>query len=127
MLLPYPGAKNADQPNENARDIKKYVKSGQITDHDRLFKELSTNICDYYMDIGIELDLTYKNLHNELETGEFKSKRGSEKAMKMLQLWKESVTEENFTYAVLATALEKKGLKRYAEQYCYTTAIDVSK
>ena len=125
MVLPCTGAKNADQPEGNAREIKREVKPGQITGPDRLFSELSTDIGDSYMDIGIELNLTYKKLHNELETGEFKSKRGSEKAMKMLQLWKESATKENFTYAVLAAAFEKKGLTRCAEQYCYIT--DVSK
>ena len=128
IVLPlYTGAKNADQPEGNDREIKREVKPGQITesDSDCLFNELSTDIGDSYMDIGIVLGLKYKKLYDELETGEYKWKRGSEKAMKMLQLWKESVTEEKCTYAVLAAALEQKDLKHCADQYCYTT--DVSK
>ena len=95
----YTGAKNADQPEGNAKEIKREVKPGQITesDSDCLFNELSTDIGDSYMDIEIVLGLKYKKLYDELETGEYKSKRGSEKAMKMLQLWKESVTEEECT------------------------------
>ena len=48
-------------------------------------------------------------------------KPASEKAMKMLHLWKCCSDEERFTYAVLAAALEKWGLKICAEQYCYTS------
>ena len=64
-------------------------------------------------------------MENELETGKYEMKPANMKAMKMLHLWKASVTAEEFTYAVLAAALEKYGLKRYAEKYCYIT--DVSK
>ena len=43
----------------------------------------------------------------------------SEKAMKMLHLWKDSVAREDLTYSALAAALEKHGLKRCATEYCY--------
>ena len=122
----FTGAKNADQlqPNGNARDIKREVKPGRITDSDRLFNELSKHIGKKYSDIGYELGLGYDCLENELETGIYEMKPADKKAMKMLQLWKKSATKE-FTYAVLAAALEKWELKSCAEKYCYT--IHVSK
>ena len=114
-----PGASNADQPEGNAREIKRVVKPGQITDPDRLFNYLSVHIGKNYDKIGYELGLTHDVVHNALETGVFQMYSADKKAMKMLQLWKKSATEENFTYAVLAAALEKKGLTRCAEKYCY--------
>ena len=119
MVLPYTGAKRgnecADQLDGNTRKIK----SGQITDPDYLFNDLSDEIGDKYLKIGLELKLTYKSLTNALDTGVFQMKPANEKAMKMLHLWKESATEETFTYAVLAAALEKYGLKSCAEEHCY--------
>ena len=124
IVLPYTGAKIesecADQSDGKTRKI---VKSGQITHPDRLFNDLSKDIGVKYSDIGYELGLTFKVMENELESGNYENKTADKKAMKMLQLWKESVTEEEFTYAVLAAALEQKGLKSYAEQYCYTTDV----
>ena len=123
----YTGAKResecADQSDGKTR--KMIVKSGQITNPDRLFNDLSKDIGVKYSDIGYELGLTFDVMENELETGTYENKTADKKAMKMLQLWKKSATEEEFTYAVLAAALEKWGLNSYAEQYCYTT--DVSK
>ena len=113
----YTGAKNADQSEGNA---KREVKPGQITESDSWFNELSKHIGEKYSDIGYELGLGFDCLQNELESGIYKMKQADEKAMKMLQLWKKSATKK-FTYAVLAAALEKYGLKHYAEQYCYTT------
>ena len=132
-LIQYPcfygftGAKNADQlqQNGNAGEIKREVKPGQITDSDRLFNELSKHISKKYSDIGIELGLGFDYLENELETGIYENKSADKKAMKMLHLWKKSATEENFTYAVLAAALEKWELNSCAEKSCYTT--DISK
>ena len=59
-------------------------------------------------------------LTNELETGEMRMLQGSRKALKMLQLWRKSVTEDDLTYSVLATALEKNGFRHCADKYCYT-------
>ena len=95
------------------------VKSGQITDSDRMFKDLALVIHDNFMDIGLELGLEYETLCNELEV----MKKGSDKAMKMLQLWKQSITGDNFTYSVLATALEKHGFKQAVHKFCYTEAL----
>ena len=95
------------------------IKCGEITNHDCLFNDLSTEIYDKYTEIGMELGLNYEYLQNELETGDFRMKQGSKKAMKMLQLWKQSATKENFTYAVLADALEKRGFHKVANEYCY--------
>ena len=97
------------------------MKFGQITDPDRLFKDLAEFIFDEYTEIGIELGLKINVLTNELETGEIKMLKGSRKAIKMLQLWQRSVGEEDFTYSVLAAALEKQGFQNCANKYCYTT------
>ena len=48
--------------------------------------------------------------------------KGSEKALRMLQLWRDSVHENDFTYSVLAAALEKHGFLRCALKYCYATS-----
>ena len=96
------------------------IKSGQITDHNRLFNHLALHLSDNYMEVGIELGLDEKVLSNELETGEFKMLKGRRKAMKMLQRWRDSVGKDECTYSVLAAALEKHGFLRYAHQYCYT-------
>ena len=45
--------------------------------------------------------------------------KDSNKAMKMLHLWRDSVSEEDCTYSVLAAALEKHGFLLYAHKYCY--------
>ena len=99
---------------------KKVVKSGPITDPDRLFNDLSEHIGENYDKIGHELGLSYKVLQNEVETI---IKLPRRKAMKMLHLWKDSANKEKFTYAVLAAALEKKELNHCAEEHCYTTSI----
>ena len=98
-----------------------FVKSGPITNPDRLFMNLSEDIFDRYAVIGMALGLKSQLLANELETGEFKMWKGSRKALKMLQLWKQSVTEDQFTYAVLAAALEEAGSGRCADKYCYNS------
>ena len=97
------------------------MKSCQITDHDRLFKDISKVIFDKYTEVGIELGLQGEVLANELETGELKTLKGSRKALKMLHLWQQSVTEDNCTYSALAAALEKEGFRNCANKYCYTT------
>ena len=66
-------------------------------------------MCTKYKEIGIDLGLQYDVLTNELETGIFTMLEGSKKAMKMLQLWRSSVDEDDFTYSRLAAALEKNG------------------
>ena len=96
--------------------VTKVVKSGQITDPDRLFNDLAVHICDKYMQIGIELGLGIEVLTSELETVILRERR---KALRMLQLWRDSVSEDKCTYSVLAAALEKHGLSRCAQQYCY--------
>ena len=94
--------------------------SGQIADPNRLFNNLAHDIQDKYMEIGTELGLEYKVLTNELETGKFTMLQGNKKAMKMLQLWRDSVAEDDLTYSVLAAALEKHGFLRCAHKYCYS-------
>ena len=84
-----------------------------------MFNNLSLVIHDKFMEVGAELGLEYETLCNELEV----MKKGSDKAMKMLQLWKQSIIGDNFTYSVLATALEKHGLKQAAHEFCYTEAL----
>ena len=101
----------------------KVVISGQIKNPDRLFNDLAAHIYTKYMKIGIELGLKSRVLEDELETGRFGSLQGSEKALKMLQLWQNDVTEDDLTYSVLAAALEKHGFRRFADTYCYTSCI----
>ena len=97
------------------------MKPGQITDSDRLFNDIAVDISDKYLELGIELGLQGKVLTNELETGKFTMQQGSKKALKMLQLWRDSVPKDDCTYSVLAAALEKHGFQRCAHEYCYTS------
>ena len=106
---------------DSCKTAKKVVKSGQITDPDRLFNSLSVDICDKPMEIGIELGLPFKVLKNKLETGQLIMLEGSKKAMEMLQLWKDSVDEDECTYSALAAALEKHGFRGCARKYCYVS------
>ena len=98
----------------------KVVKSGQITDPDRLFNIIADEIYNKYTNIGIELGLTFSVLENELETGVIGMLQGSKKALKMLHLWRNSVKKDDLTYSVLAAALEKHGFGHCADKYCYT-------
>ena len=100
--------------------MQEVVKSGQISDPDQLFNNLALVIYNKYLEIGIELGLQYQVLINELETGEFKMLQGSRKALKMLKLWQQFVTDDSFSYSVLAAALEKHGFPCCAHEYCYT-------
>ena len=109
-----------DKPDTATKKVQEVVKSGQISDPDRLFNILALEICNKYTEIGIELGLEGIVLTNELETGEFKMLKGSRKALKMLQLWQQSVAEDSFTYSVLAAALEKHGCRACSHKYCYT-------
>ena len=104
----------------------KIVKSGLIADPDRLFSDLANYIYDNFINIGIELGLKYNVLENELETGHIKMLQGNKKALKMLQLWRESVKEDDLTYSVLAAALEKHGFGHCADKYCYTSISQTS-
>ena len=104
----------------------KVVKSGQITDPDRLFSDIANYIYDNYINIGIELGLKFNVLENELETGQMRTLQGSKKALKMLQLWRESVKDNDLTYSVLAAALEKHGFENCADKYCYISISQTS-
>lgn len=94
---------------------------GSITDHNRLFNDLAMDIADKYGEVGLELGIPYKVLRSELESGALMMLQSHKKATRMLQLWKDTVDEDGCTYEVLATALEKHGLKRCAQEHCYTT------
>ena len=103
------------------KDANSKQRVGPITEPDRLFNDIAVIISDEYTKIGTELGLQSEVLHDELETGILKMERGSKKALKMLQMWRNSVSEDKCTYSVLATALIKHGLQRCAYKYCYTT------
>lgn len=79
------------------------------------------DISDKYEEVGLELGLPYNVLRSELESGVYMMYPGHKKATRMLHLWRESCDKENFSYSVLAAALEKHGLQRCAQEYCYTT------
>ena len=99
----------------------KLIKPGQIIDPDRLFNDIAVDISDKYLELGIELGLPGKVLTNELETGKFTMQQGSKKALKMLQLWRDSVNKDDCTYSALAAALKKHGFQRCADEYCCTS------
>ena len=105
------------------QDTFEFLKFGQITEPDRLFNDLACEIISKYFEIAIELGLEDKVLRNELHTGQLASLKGSEKALKMLQLWRDSTDKVNFTYSVLAAALEKHGYRRCSHEYCYIRGI----
>ena len=111
----------------NRKSTQKRVKSGSITDSDRLFNDISVIIYNKYIELGVELGLKAQVLRNELETGALMMQPGNKKAMEMLQRWKQSIDEDEFTYSVLAAALEKHGFVRCAHQYCYTSTICIGK
>ena len=108
------------------------VMSDSIKDPDRLFNNLAVEIGSKYEEVGIYLGLTYKMMKEKLETDAFlkltasMEASSSEKALMMLQLWKDSVAEEDLTYSKLAAALEKNHFNHCAHKYCYTTAIESS-
>ena len=98
----------------------KVLKPGSIKDPDRMFNDLAQDIGKYYAEIGVNLGLKQRRLDNELDSGHFMMLPDNKKAMKMLTMWKQSVTEESFTYSALAAALEKDDLlKECADKYCY--------
>ena len=99
------------------------MKSGKITDPDRLFNIIAVTISQKVKEIGIELGLSDKVLTDELETGKLAMEQGSKKAMKMFQLWQQSVDEDKLTYSLLATALENQGFTNTANKFCYTSSI----
>ena len=85
---------------------------------------MSEDIAEKYMQVGIDLGLAYQKLHIELETVQLNTLPVNNKAMKMLHLWKDNTPEGDLTYSALAAALEKNGLKRCADKYCYVIATD---
>ena len=82
---------------------------------------MSKDMGDKYRVVGIDLGISYQTLQNELETVTFNKLPVNEKAMKMLQIWKDSVANEDLTYSKLAAALENNELKCCANKYCYMT------
>ena len=103
---------------EGAHNQQKVVKTGPIKDPDRLFNNVAMDIGSKYKEVGVDLGLSYKRLENELDSGVLAMQPASKKAFKMLQLWKDSVAEEDSTYSKLAAALEKNDLNRCASMYC---------
>ena len=98
------------------------LKPSPIQESDVLFKELAIHIGTKYKEVGVNLGLSYTKMDNEVDTPLLMQSSPSKRAVKMLQLWKDSVAEREFTYAKLATALVDNGLKRYADIHCYITA-----
>ena len=95
------------------------MKPGSIEEPDRLFKDLAQEIGAKYEEVGIDLSLTFRDLHNALDTGSSATLPAHKKALNMLMLWRDKSPEKDFTYAILATALEKNELQRFADKYCY--------
>ena len=112
--------RKSEGDSEAARKLQKIVKPGPITD-DKLFNDMALDISDKYEEVGLELGIPYKVLRSELESGPFMMMQGHKKATRMLNLWRDAQGEDGCTYKVLAAALEKQGLRRCAQNYCYTT------
>ena len=95
------------------------VKPGSIKEPDRLFNQLAKEIGDKYKQVGIDLGLTFQNQQNALETGPYANAQADQRALKMLNLWQKQSPDKDFTYSILATALENNSLQRSADKYCY--------
>ena len=113
--------KKGDNPDtcETTKKAQGVIILGPITDPDRLFNDIAVDISSKIFEIGIDLGLKLNDLTNELESGKFMGQPESRKAIRMLQLWQQSVVEYDFTYSVLAAALEKRGFRACAHKYCY--------
>ena len=99
--------------------MKRVVKPGSINNPDIMFKELAQDIGNKYTQVGIDLGLTFQDQQNALDTGPYAMLPADQRALKMLNLWREQSLDKDFTYSILATALENNRLKRSAEKYCY--------
>ena len=84
-----------------------------ITDRDLM--SISHACGSKYVDLGIGLGLNYSTIMNRLGAHEGKSEHL--KAFEVLQEWK----SRDFSYDVLAQALEDIGLGRTALKYCYAS------
>ena len=107
------------KPTDTIPSPIRVVKPGSIKEPDSLFNQLAKNIGDKYKQVGIDLGLTFMDLHNQLETGHTLMLPANEKALKMLMLWRDNSLEKDFTYVILATALENHGLTSFADKHCY--------
>ena len=112
--------RKSEGESEVAKKFQKIIKPGSITD-DKLFNDIAMDIADKYEEVGLELGVPYKVLRSELESGPFMMMQGHKKATRMLHLWRETQDDNSCTFKVLAAALEKRGLQRCAQTYCYTS------
>ena len=112
--------RKTDGEGEIAKKLPRIIKPGPIMD-DKLFNDMAMDISDKYEEVGLELGVPYKVIRSELESGPFMMMQGHKKATRMLHLWREAQGEDGCTFKELATALEKRGLQRCAQEYCYTT------
>ena len=99
--------------------MKRVVRPGSINNPDIMFKELAQDIGKKYTQVGIDLGLTFQYQENALDTGIYAMLPADQRALKMLNLWRDKSPDKDFTYSVLATALEKNDLQRFADKYCY--------
>ena len=112
-------------PGATGPGSSRVLKPGSIKDPDPLLKELAQGIGGKYNEVGIDLGLMFKDLQNALETGPSMMLPANQKALQMLNLWRDKTPEMDFTYSILATALEKNGLQRLANKHCYMDHPDI--
>lgn len=92
-----------------------FLRSETISDKTLL--AISKEVCSKYVDLGIELDLPHSTV--ESTTGAVgASKPEHLKAYYVLQSWKQRAGSD-FTFTVLARALEDIGLATVAQNHCY--------
>ena len=85
---------------------------------DRTLMDISHAACSKYIELGLQLNLSYSVIHSRVGTvGTTKPEHL--KMFHVLQEWKGRAASD-FTFEVLSKALEEVGLASVAQDYCYT-------
>ena len=85
---------------------------------DRTLMDISHAACSKYIELGLQLNLSYNVIHSRVGTvGTTKPEHL--KMFHVLQEWKGRAASD-FTFEVLSKALEEVGLASVAQDYCYT-------
>lgn len=93
------------------------LKEGKIAGGDKFLMDLAREIGGKWEEVGVALGVGFKALKSVMSSEGAKSDHM--KAFYMLQEWSDRAAE-NFTYEMLASALESAGLNTCAHEHCYT-------
>ncbi len=93
----------------------KVLKPGKIED-DLVLVTIGEELGDKWMNVGVALGMKYRDLKSTIKDD--RSIEHHLKPMEMFQMW-QSKAGDSFTYATLATALERVGLVTCAQTHCY--------